>query len=91
MPNINKNKQNKYYYRKRRHYFWRKKQSKSIYNLKSAILRKTLMKFVITFAEKYDSYAGEFVSAMKLIDDEKYDMLTSKKAKFLFCHFKKIE
>ena len=34
---------------------------------------------------------GEFVSAMKLIDDEKYDMLTSKKAKFLFCHFKKIE
>ena len=49
------------------------------------------MKFVITFAEKYDSYAGEFVSAMKLIDAEKYDMLTSKKAKFLFCHFKKIE
>ena len=49
------------------------------------------MKFVITFAEKYDSYGGEFVSAMKLIDDEKYDMLTSKKGKFLFCHFKKIE
>lgn len=48
---------------------------------------KKLLQISLAFSADYDAYVSEYLTTIKNINDNKYNMLTNKNFKFLFYNF----
>lgn len=62
---------------------------KSIFDFSTAQYdcNKKLLQISLAFSADYDAYVSEYLTTIKNINDNKYNMLTNKNFKFLFYNF----